>query len=43
MNKNDVKYEQLPDYAVTYADNIIFQLGRYNSRLIFLSRCDYTY
>ena len=32
---NNVEYEQLPDYAVVYADNVILQLGRDTPKLIF--------
>ncbi|MGI9010172.1 MAG: hypothetical protein ACR2F1_03170 [Nitrososphaeraceae archaeon] len=32
---NNVEYEQLPDYTVIYADNVMLQLGRDNPKLIF--------
>lgn len=35
MSKKEIIYEQPSDYAVTYADDIIFQLGQYVSKLIF--------
>jgi hypothetical protein len=35
MSKPDIKYEQLDDYAVVYADNVILHLGTENSKLIF--------
>lgn len=35
MSKKEVSYEQPPDYAVIYADNIILQLGDNNPKLIF--------
>jgi hypothetical protein len=31
----DMEYEQLSDYAVVYADNVILQLGSNNAKLIF--------
>jgi len=35
MSKKEISYEQPPDYAVIYADNIILQLGDNNPKLIF--------
>jgi hypothetical protein len=35
MSNKEVEYEQPPDYTVTYADNVILQLGENNPKLIF--------
>jgi hypothetical protein len=35
MTDKDVKFEQLPDYVASYADNLLLQFGETNARLIF--------